>query len=270
MPNRGRLIELGWKQGVLLSPNDAALRQGAHYKIDDTDRLLIVSQTCDLVQGSFDREPYFEVLCIHPLGQVPSGECQGGKNSRRIEFSLGADDQISHWYALPFERHVLARELLLDSRPNNVVDDENVLAMILRWLSRRYTRTAFPEAFVDRLNTRKKEIAKKFGRLNPYVSGVYIRLDPFDELDSSSKYDVEVIFVMEAEKFDDPDQHRECSDIANQLEAQLGKCLGIEITDLSLESTASLTIEELKGFREWDYSYLSFRDPQNSAGLIDI
>lgn len=271
MPNRKRLIELGWKQGILLSAADVALRRGAHYKIDDTDRLLIVSQTCDLVQGSFEREPYFEVLCIHPLGHSPSGECQGGKNSRRIEFSLGSADQLSHWYAQPFERHVLSRESLVDGRtPGDAIDDDNVLTMILHWLSRRYTRTAFPETFVDRLNAKKKEIAKKFKQINPYVSGVYIRLTPFDELDSGSNYEVEMILVMEADRFDDVKQHRACAEISKQLEGQMAKCQGLEILNVELESTASLTFEQLKGFREWDYSYLSFRDPDNSAAPTNI
>lgn len=260
-----------WKQGLLLSAADVALRQGAHYTVNDQDRLLIISQTCDLVQGSFDREPYFEVLCIHPLEHSPSGDFQGGKNSRRIEFSLGSADQISHWYALPFERHVLPRELLVDGRtPGDAIDDENVLTMILHWLSRRYTRTAFPETFVDRVNTKKKEIAKKFKQVNPYVSGVYIRLNPFEELDTESDYKVEMILVMEAERYDDPMQHDACSEILKQLEAQMASCKGIDIMDVALESTASLTFEDVNGFREWDYSYLSFRDPDNSAAPTNI
>lgn len=269
MPNRARLISLGWKQGVLLSSNNVALEHSAPYQIAEGTRLLLVSQTCDLVQGSFEREPYFEVLSIHPLGKEPSGEYQGGKNSRRIEFSLCADNQISHWYALPYERQQINRELLLDGRkPDFFLEDENVLEMILRWLSRRYTRTAFPETFVNRINSKRQPIAKKFAHLNPYISSVYIRLNPFAELEETSAYSVEVILVMEADKFDDPEQHKQCSKIKSQLEEQLEKCDGIDVSDINLESTASLTFEDVKGFREWDYSYLSFRDPENAAPPI--
>ena len=115
MVNRERLIESGWKQGILLVPNDERLTANAHYEVTDDDRLLIVSQTCDLVQGSFENEPYFEVLCLHPLNQEPDSGYLGGKNSRRIEFSLNPlGNDISHWFALPYERHLINRELLLD------------------------------------------------------------------------------------------------------------------------------------------------------------
>ena len=168
MANRERLIEAGWKQGILLVPNDERLKKNAHYETPDNTRLLIVSQTCDLIQGSFESEPYFETLCLRPLNQEPSGGYLGGKNSRRIEFSLNtAGDDITYCYALPYERHLIKRELLLNElKPESFIQDEQTLKMILRWLSRRYTRVAFPETFVSRVDVRKDPIGKKFSRLN--------------------------------------------------------------------------------------------------------
>lgn len=272
MANRERLIESGWKQGILLVPNDKRLKDNALYDICDDARLLIVSQTCDLVQGSFDAEPYFEVLCLRPLGREPEGGYLGGKNSRRIEFSLNtSENDISHWFALPYERHLVDRTLLLnDLGPDSSIEDAQTLQMILTWLSRRYTRTAFPEAFIQRIDARKDPIGKKFSRLNPYIKSVYVRLDPFDELGGGNEYNIEIMLVMDAEKYDNAGQYKQCNEIKKQLEYQLGECAGINVADISLESTASLVIEDLKGFREWDYSYLSFRDPDNSSMPVTI
>lgn len=272
MANRERLIESGWKQGLLLTPNDERLKDNAHYDIPDDALLLIVSQTCDLVQGSFESEPYFEVLCLHPMNQKPDGRYLGGKNSRRIEFSLNlTGDDISHWFALPHERHLINRKLLLDDlKPEFSTQDAQILQMVLRWLSRRYTRTAFPEVFISRVDARKEPIGKKFSRLNPYIKNVYIRLDPFGELDDSDKYAIEIMLVMDAEKYDDAKQYKCCDEIKKQLEYQLGQCAGIKVGDITFESTASITIEDLKGFLEWDYSYLSFRDPDNSSMPVDV
>jgi len=272
MVNRERLIESGWKQGILLVPNDERLKENAHYDIPNDARLLIISQTCDLVQGSFDTEPYFEVLCLRPLGREPDGGYLGGKNSRRIEFRLSvSENNISHWFALPYERHLIDRNLLLDDlRPDFSIEDTQTLQMILSWLSRRYTRTAFPEAFIRRIDARKDSIGRKFSRLNPYVKSVYVQLDPFDELNDGDEYNIEIMLVMDTGKYDDPEQHKECDKIKKQLEDQLNKCAGIIVEDISLESTASVTIEDLKRYREWDYSYLSFREPNDAVLPVNV
>lgn len=269
MANRERLIESGWRQGVLLAPNDAQLKEHAHYKIRENDRLLIVSQTCDLVHGSFDNEPWFEVLCLHPLSREPDGSYLGGKNSRRIEFSTASPGtEPGNWYALPHERHLIDRQLLIDDLDPSAAIDDQTLKMVLAWLSRRYTRTAFPEAFVKRVDARKGPIGKKFSRLNPLVTNVYIRLSPFKELEDGNKYTVELMLVMDAATFDDEEKYKACDSIRKQLEGQLKKCAGVIVENVSIESSANVTIEELKGYLEWDYSYLSFRDPDNAATSI--
>ena len=270
MDDRERLIGLGWRQGILLKPDDR-LKENAHYDISDDDLLLIVSQTCDLVQGSFKNEPWFEVLCLHPLHSAPDGNCLGGKNSRRIEFSTSAiRGDPSTWYALPHERHLIDRRLLLEGvEPAGMIDGET-LKMILSWLSRRYTRTAFPEAFIQRMDARKRPIGKKFARLNPLVANVFIRLEPFEEIETEHTYTVELMLVMNADDFDDPDKYKLCEAIQNELEKQLDQCDGIEVEEILIGSTADVTIEDLKGYREWDYSYLSFRDPDNAAAPLEI
>ncbi len=270
MGNREHLIEAGWKQGNLLVPDDSLFKENALYEIPEDARLLIVSQKCDLIHESFESEPFFEVLCLHPLNQEPNGGYLGGKNSRRIEFSLNTPgDDITHWFALPYKRHLINRELLLERQPESSLQDKP-MKMILAWLSRRYTRVAFPESFVSRINTRKTPIAKKFSRLNPLISNVFVCVRPFEELDDANEYSMEIMLVMDAKKFDDAKTYRLCDTIKNELEYQLGECDGIKLDDISIESTASVTVEDLKYFREWDYSYLSFREPNEAAMPVDV
>jgi len=268
---REDLIEAGWKQGTLLAANDVRFKENAHYEVPDDALFLIVSQTCDLVQGSFGSEPYFETLCLNPLAQEPNGGYLGGKNSRRMEFSLElTQGETTHWFVLPHKRHLVERESLLNLQPESAIEDERTLTMILRWLSRRYTRTAFPEAFVSRINERKDPIGKKFSRLNRQISNVYLRLSPFVELDGADEYSMEIILLMDAKKFDIPEKWKLCEEIKKQLEDQLTKCKGIKVDEISVSSSADVTIEDLKGFLEWDYSYLSFREPEEAAMPIQV
>lgn len=256
---------------MLLKPGDERLVKRVHYDCTSDDLFLIVSQTCDLVQGSFESEPWFEVLCLHPLDTVPDGNYRGGKNSRRIEFELPASGSNSgNWYALPYERHLIERRLLLegDIHPTGSIDDQT-LKMILSWLSRRYTRTAFPESFVQRMEAQKK-IGRKFAKLNPLVTNVYIYLSTFEEILPEKSYTIELMLVMDAKDFDDLEKYQQCAKICNELENLLRKCKGIDVNDARVESTANVSIEDLKGYQEWDYSYLSFRDPANAATPIEI
>ncbi|MEN8130519.1 MAG: hypothetical protein ABFS45_10075 [Pseudomonadota bacterium] len=268
MPHRSRLIELGWRQGALLSLDiDGHLINDAHHEIPDDARLLVVSQTCDLIQGDMDREPYFEVLCLYPIDREPGGDCADGKNSRQMEFSCTVNGHdAKHWLAFPYKRHLVDRRMLLDHEPQSFLEDERALAMILSWLARRYTRVAFPEAFVEQINQpkRRSPISKKFARLNPFIANVYIRLEPFREITENESYKIELILVMDSEKFDDSAHFDKCTEIKNQLEYQLSQCDKIEVIDINIESTSGITFDDLKGFREWDYSYLSFRDPDES------
>ena len=272
MGNRERLIKRGWKQGMILIPGDCRLQAHAHHPITNDDRLLIVSQTCDLVQGSFERDPYFEVLCLHPMDRAPDGGYRGGKNSRRIEFDLKLPDSTHrHWYALPYERHVVDRKLLLSGlQPAFLIEDSNTLKMILRWLSGRYTRTAFPEAFVSRIDARRGAIGKKLARLNDFVSNIFVRLLPFEELSTGQSYGIEIILLMEADTFDNETVFKECNEIKEELRYQIGKCKDIQVEDIRIASTAELTIGELNDFMEWDFSYLSFRDPDGAAIPVEI
>lgn len=270
MGNRDSLIALGWRQGCLVKADDDRLRHAAHYDPPDDALLLVVSQTCDLVQDSFECEPYFEVLCLRRLSEEPAKRYLGGKNSRRIEFSLSEEDG-DHWYALPHERHLIDREVLLEGLPiEGTIQSDQLLTMLLRWLSRRYTRTAFPEAFVSRLGRVNDKIAKKFARLNPHVSNVYVRVKPFCEVGGDSDYSMELLLLMDAQKYDDKEVYGVCEKIKNELETQIDSCEGILVNDVSIESTADLTIEELKGFLEWDYSYLSFRDLDDAAPPLSV
>jgi hypothetical protein len=268
MPNRLRLIELGWRQGALLSSDmDVRLTNNAHFDIPERAILLVVSQTCDLVQGDMDREPYLEVLCLNSMEQAPGGEYAGGKNSRRIEFSFAVDGYDSqHWFALPFQRYLVDRNMLLDHEPKAFLSDDNVLAMILSWLARRYTRIAFPEVFVEQINhpKRRSSISKKFSRLNSCVMNVFIRLSPFQEIFEKEVYDIELILVMESEKFENSVIFDQCTKIKNELEYQLNQCEKIEVVDINIESTAGVTLKDLEGFKEWDYSYLSFRNHEEA------
>jgi len=69
MPDvRKSLIDKGWRQGVLIKKiDDTRFHAFAHIDLGEDALYLVISQTCDLINPSFDDEPYFEVLRLTPL-----------------------------------------------------------------------------------------------------------------------------------------------------------------------------------------------------------
>ncbi len=186
-------------------------------------------------------------------------------NSRQIEFSYIMNGHGSkHWRAIPYRRHLVDRRILLNHQPQGFLEGERELAMILSRLARRYTRTAFPEVFVEQIKERYSAISKKFVRLNSLITNIYIRLEPFEEIRVDESYNIELILVMDSEKYEDAAHFDKCTEIKNQLEKQLDNCDRIKVTDINIESTEGIMFDDLKGFKVWDYSYLSFRDPDES------
>lgn len=263
MPSRDELIDTGWRQGVLL-PADlpGEFTALAHYEPGSDYRLLVITQTCDLVNGSLEHEPYFEVLCLRRLYREPDGNYLAGRNSRRIEFR--AFDDQSAWYALAHERHVIDRGCLDGIKPDPGLSNElRTLRVLTRWITKRYNRRAFPEAFEARVKP-SRAIPRKFQQLE-HVRVVYVKLDPTGEANSDTDYVLDIVLLLDHDKFESPEIHRQCSQHASELEIALNTCDGISVNEIRLEPTTGFTIEEVKTYYEWDYSYLSFRVAEGPA-----
>lgn len=72
--DRNDFISNGWRQFCIVRPNDhESLCKLAHVLLNENDLLLVITQTCDLV-NTVEKEPFFEVVCLHPLKQEPSNE----------------------------------------------------------------------------------------------------------------------------------------------------------------------------------------------------
>lgn len=274
MSLREILKKLGWQQGALLELGaDDRLTEHMHYEdVPEDARFLVLTQTCDLIQDIPKREPFFEVLCLRPLNGEPDGNYADGKNSRRIEFKANEGGlPREYWYAHPFERHLVDRMMLLDHEPSGFIDTSDDLAMILKWVVRRYNRTAFPDEFERQIGAKKvrKAIRNSVVALNPFVSDVLVHLEPFRDLEDGEGYTLRIMLLMRQEQFDDPDQYDQCAELKAQLEEALNKPDRVEVDEITIESPATVTLEDVAGFKSWDFSYLSYRDPEAAAEPLE-
>jgi len=260
---REMLKELGWKQGALIrSGGNYGFSKFSHLEISDNDLFIVVTQTCDLVNPSFESEPYFEALRIKPIDSSEK-EYLGGKNSRLLHMDLSSDSGIDSYLALPFEKIYVDRRLLLKQSPENHLDEEN-LDIVISWLIKRIGRTAFPDSFDQRWKVRQRQIERVIKRL-VLVEDIYLKIVPFTELDSADKYTIELHLLINAENFDNEEVFTQYKKHIQDLEDQFCQCPNIEIEVIELRSTAEITINEIQEMDRWDYSYLSFRNPEVHA-----
>jgi len=261
---RELLISQGWRQGAVIREIvDDHFTANAHFALNDSDVFLIISQTCDLVNPDYNSEPFFEVLRLTPIKTAPAIEYGGGKNSREIQFQTEINGRIQTFRALPFERFFVDRQLLkLHSHEGHASESER--EMITAWLTKRFVRTAFPDSFDRRWKVRVKQIEKVIKRLK-LVRDIYIKITPFNEVAKYVEYEVEIYLLMDASDYDDPVIYKEHKKHKADLEAQFGLCADIDLQVIELVSDAEISLRELQELRRWDYSYLSYRSPDEHA-----
>jgi hypothetical protein len=189
-----RVRKNGWRQGSSIpSESFASLPVIGEIGWSGKEHVAtIISQDCDVVQPSLDREPYVEVLRGRWIDEL-SGNLTHGKNPRTLQVATQHSD-LAVEYSI-HDRVRVSRMLLQDCSPADKPRwTTRTTASIAQWVASRYTRAAFPDAFNERLKKagsveRIKKIGKRAGRA---VSGVYIFMDEEEKLEAES-YGITVV-----------------------------------------------------------------------------
>ena len=166
------------------------------------------------------------------------------------------------------ERYFVQHQILTELKPLVVIDDNDVKKGLIQWLTARYIRKAFPDAYNERMTPRcLKNIERVIKKLEK-IEGIYIRLNDEDELDEPHDYEVDILLLMDSAYFEDSHINEEYNILKIELEDQINKCDGIYVESIDLVSNAGLTIKELQEYDRWDYSYLSYRDSDRHTSPI--
>ncbi len=180
---RGDLTD--WRQGSLVGDalRDATCPEDRTHLADlDWSQVaaVVVSQDCDICAQE-GLEPYVDALPFVPLNTVSPEEvqrdaqCHGGRNPRRLVLTIPGRGLMA---AEQWRRLRISKRLFHGQEPQGQVAVPDVICL-RRWLGRRYTRAAFPDAFNDRLDASRK-VRDKLDRLwasenAKAISGIYIR-----------------------------------------------------------------------------------------------
>ena len=146
----------GWAQGAVIAPEAArALVFRVPMVVEDDAVLVVISQSCDVVQRSFEKEPWVEVLKARRTQEI-DGNLAHGKHPRMVQFEL---DGVVH-EASCNDRTMFPREELAKIEPDARRMGDHTIDMLSEWIAKRYVRPAFPDELNRRLDIQRSEIGK--------------------------------------------------------------------------------------------------------------
>lgn len=141
---QGLIVENIQKTAILSNMNEP------YPWISNAEALVLFSHDCDLLNPCLDNEPFAEFFCVTYISEV-NPSLAYGKNPREIHLRIN-DSQCMR---LSINHRIrIDRALLADMSPGHEplrIPNEN-LQLLLSWLSKKYSRPAFPDRFNELLS----------------------------------------------------------------------------------------------------------------------
>lgn len=255
MVDRDTLIAAGWAQGATIDRQHVDPGHPAEY-------FVILSQTCDILNGSLSAEPTVELLPIilKPGENKPDKNLANGLNPRKIEFQVAIKGKPK-WHSAEIPALILLpREKLLTCLPSvAAILPSETLNGLLNWRIARYTRTAFPEAFEKAWKNQKDDLANAITAHDDLIDSMLIALDPFDEITDGDYYEVEIILLIRPQIFADPTHSETLKQVSEEIQTHLTAIPEFAEPHCAVQSLASMNLWDRRKFVDFSrYDYLSF------------
>jgi hypothetical protein len=183
-----KILDNGWKQFSVLDNQDGIILEIPKKKY------LLVSQDCDIVQRSFEKEKYAEIIHVTEI-MKPEKIKTGLKDFRTPHIPFDESGIEKHYEMNIGKRFFVERKILAEIVPiAGIKFDKKTQKIIIELLKARYERTALPDAFNMRFPFKKiKKLLKEHSH-DTYA--FFIDVNPEGELPQSSKYNIRLIMLV--------------------------------------------------------------------------
>lgn len=266
----------GWRQGCVVRREDtqSLLSESIDYvsSIEGrSKRLVVVTQDCDLVRDS-SIEPFVElVLCgeieeLQPL-------YQNGRNPRMLHIRpVGTEKSLPVFELSIHDRFRVPKEAFrtLDIDKSTRLNTQDV-RLLSRWIAKRYTRPAFPDAFNLRLGSVDAQLERLFKSGDALaVTGIFLDVAD-EEFSPSEPYEIGVRVTAKAESWENDELRGALERFEERLSSILENCAGIAILndDIHVLPEDDLTLEELLRFKRLDKDYRSLPSREGVDQPVD-
>jgi len=264
--------ETNWRQGSVL-PVAAAQTFSFIEPGDANGCVVVISHDCDLANANLDVEPDLEVI-VGRIVPAADGNFTWGKAPRSLHYTAHRDGIPVVIELVTTSKRLVRKADLAPLSPDPAfVLDGRGLAVLRSWLGARYNRAAFPDAFVNRMQSTKADakLAKALEGSGHLISLVYIDLDGGAQIEREAGDPYELSLVLVFSPGDDPVTAADSADeLADEVEAAvrarlkdpkklvLKACLAISEDDL--------TVSRARVLSRWRLEYMTLRADDEQLG----
>jgi len=223
-------------------------------------KLIVLSHDCDLVNGSYEAEPFVELFAARPRPpEHKNGVLFNGKNPRRLQFFVQENGEPRLYEIDVHEKYRVDRRILeKGSRDSSIAVHERDVVTMAKWASRRYNRPSMPTAFLNRIsNPIKDKLTKKLKRDGEDVVCILVAANTIEELADDKSYRIILWVVIYPDAGQEETREQRAIGVVSELRKLLSQCQGIEVEDADLRITSEVTMFDLQSLVRWDFDYLS-------------
>ena len=252
-----------WYQGAIVDQTDnAMILEGSGLSDDDSLTLVVASHSCDIANRNFQDEPCIELSVARSINQL-NPQLTANLNPRKLHTSLMVrtnDRSIfkeQYVELLAFEKHQVPKQRFIDVQPdpNRQFSDQYLYAYVA-WLAARYSRPALPDEFDQRIAAvgKTKKHRKLAKQLNPYLSGIYVEIQPNCGIPETENYRVNLLGLVS------PDFAGDVTSLMSSLQ-QYADIMAEAKMDVivKIRREDEVSVADIKRFQRFYYDDLSFK-----------
>jgi hypothetical protein len=237
-----------------MNPFARPLAGGGHW-------FVVASQDCDVVHGDCDAEPAIELVAARAIAEADPRHMHL-RHPRELHLVGTLNDGTAQPVAAHIlDRGFLRRPLLLDHAPDpRIRFSPKAIAELAAFLSRRYDREAYPDAFVRRFQRALARLESILRANDTLILDIYLTLGSRAELPDDQSYPVSLTVIV-ADSVADHDQatmNRIRNEVAAEVRKAVRSCRGIELDIVRVAGRDDLTLREAQTMTLLDFDALSF------------
>ena len=266
--------DTNWRQGHVLPPEAAARFALTNAADPGSTCVVVITHDCDLANENLDAEPHVEVIVGRTVAAA-SGNYSWGKAPRTLHYPVERDGAPATVELVATEKALLRKSDLAPFEPDPRFNlDGPTLAVLRSWLSARYDRAAFADAFVTRMRETKADfkLAKALEAHGKNVSFTYFDVDEGKCIERAEGDPYKLGVVLVFNPGDDPDAAADAADAAAEVvETGLRARLPDGGTSIRLEACFAISEEDIpvsqaRVLNHWRLEYMTHRAADEQLG----